>query len=79
MSTQHVIHGKLTTHGHMAHYIDDVGKSHAALLTGITAQSSGEHHADLHVFFRGKDEPIAVRDVPYSPDGEPHTWQHLPY
>jgi hypothetical protein len=80
MSTQHIIHGKPTTHGHMAHYIDDNGKSHAAIITNITVHpDSGDHLADLHVFHRDASQGTAIKNVPYNRYGEPNTWQHLPY
>jgi hypothetical protein len=76
----HIVHGKLTTHGHSVHYTDAEGTSHAALITNIFVHpSTGKHHADLHVFHRETGEGTPVKGVPHDVDGDPHTWAHLPY
>jgi hypothetical protein len=80
MSTLHVVYGKPTTHGHIVHYRDSEGTTHAAIITNIIMPPTGEHRVDLHVFHRVTGESNnTFQGVPHSIDGEPHTWQHLPY
>lgn len=81
MSTVHIVHGKPTVHGHVVHYRDHDGTTHAAIITNLTATpSTGEYHADLHVFDRVDGEGRPFLHVPYgSEGGELNSWQHLPY
>jgi tRNA U34 5-carboxymethylaminomethyl modifying GTPase MnmE/TrmE len=80
-TTRHIVHGKLTIHGHIVHYTDPAGaNTHAALITNIyTHPSTGDHHADLVVFPQTTGDVQTVKGVPHDRDGGPHTWKHLPY
>jgi hypothetical protein len=81
MSTRHIIAGKSTTHGHIVHYRDHEGTTHAALITNIHATpATGERRVDLHVFDRVTGEGKIVQGVPHDREGgESHSWAHLPY
>ena len=76
--SHHTIAGKKTTHGHVVHYTDPLGESHAALIKHIEQTPTGGHKATLHVFHAKNGSDNHVEGVHHSPSPAPHTWTHIP-
>lgn len=70
----HLINGKETTIGHMIHLTDHAKRVHAGILRRIDPNTN---EADIHVLDQNGTNRDEIR-VPFSADGEPRSWNHLP-
>jgi hypothetical protein len=73
-----VIQGKNVTYGTMVHYTDNTGMKHAALVKHVEPDpATGGYRAHLHQFHRTNGSDTHHENVPHSPMGMPHSWDHM--
>jgi len=70
----HIVNNRETSEGEAAHYIDNDGNMHEAVINSIE-ERDGNHFADMEVQIDG--QPTHIADVPHNTSPEKHSWNHV--